>query len=214
MNLAACIDHTLLKPGATIEDIMALCREAAEHRFAAVCVNPVYVALAAHLMAGTGVKVATVVDFPLGASPSAVKAFAARTAVENKADEIDMVMNIGAAKGGHWSAVSEDISCVVEAAGGQPVKVILETGLLTLEEKRQACEAALAAGAHYVKTSTGFGPGGATLEDVALLRSIVGDKAGVKASGGIRTRDQALAMLTAGATRLGTSAGVMIVTGY
>lgn len=212
MQLAPYIDHTLLKPDAVIEDIISLCREAAEYQFAAVCVNPVYVGLAAHLLAGTGVKVATVVGFPLGATPSAVKAFETKTAIEDKADEIDMVMNIGAAKSGQWQAVTEDIRQVVAAAEGNPVKVILETGLLTEEEKRLACQAVMEAGAHYVKTSTGFGPGGATVADIELFRAVVGDKAGIKASGGIRTREQALAMIAAGATRLGTSAGVKLVT--
>ena len=156
MELAPYIDHTLLKPEATIEDIMRLCHEAAEHKFAAVCVNPVYVALAAHLLTGTGVKTATVVGFPLGATPTAVKVFETKTAIEAKADEIDMVMNIGAAKSGEWQAVIDDISQVVAAADGQMVKVIMETGLLTDDEKRQACQAILAAGAQFVKTSTGL----------------------------------------------------------
>lgn len=213
MELAPYIDHTLLKPEATIDDIIRLCHEAAEHRFAAVCVNPVYVALAAHLLAGTGVKTATVVGFPLGATPTAVKVFETKTAIEAKADEIDMVMNIGAAKSGEWQAVIDDISQVVAAADGNPVKVIIETGLLTDDEKRQACQAILAAGAQFVKTSTGFGPGGATAQDIRLFKSEVGDKAGIKAAGGIRTREQAEAMIAAGATRIGTSAGVKLVVG-
>ena len=211
MELASYIDHTLLKPEATIDDIIRLCHEAAEHRFAAVCVNPVYVALAAHLLAGTGVKTATVVGFPLGATPTAVKVFETKAAIEAKADEIDMVMNIGAAKSGEWQAVIDDISQVVVAADGNPVKVIIETGLLTDDEKRQACQAILAAGAQFVKTSTGFGPGGATAQDIRLFKSEVGDKAGIKAAGGIRTREQAEAMIAAGATRIGTSAGVKLV---
>lgn len=213
MELAPYIDHTLLKPEATIDDIIRLCHEAAEHRFAAVCVNPVYVALAAHLLAGTGVKTATVVGFPLGATPTAVKVFETKTAIEAKADEIDMVMNIGAAKSGEWQAVIDDISQVVAAADDNPVKVIIETGLLTDDEKRQACQAILAAGAQFVKTSTGFGPGGATAQDIRLFKSEVGDKAGIKAAGGIRTREQAEAMIAAGATRIGTSAGVKLVVG-
>ncbi len=211
MELARYIDHTLLRADATVTDIVKLCDEAAEHRFAAVCVNPVYVDLAAHLLAGSGVKVATVVGFPLGATYTAVKVLETREAVLRKADEIDMVMNIAAAKAGQWEAVTGEIRQVVAAAEGKPVKVILETALLTDEEKRRACEAAIAAGAHYVKTSTGFGPGGATEEDVRLLRSAVGDRAGVKASGGIRTKQQAEKMLAAGATRLGTSAGPAIL---
>ena len=213
MELGPYIDHTLLKPEATIEDIIALCREATEHRFVAVCVNPVFVGLAAHLLAGTEVKVATVVGFPLGATSSLVKAFETKTAIEAKADEIDMVMNIGAAKSGQWQAVTEDIRQVVEAADGHIVKVIIETGLLTDAEKRQACQAIIAAGAHYVKTSTGFGPGGATVEDIELFRAEVSPQVAIKASGGIRTREQAMAMITAGANRIGTSVGVKLLQG-
>lgn len=213
MELAPYIDHTLLKPEATIEDIIALCREAREHQFVAVCVNPVFVGLAAHLLAGTEVKVATVVGFPLGATSSVVKAFETKTAIEAKADEIDMVMNIGAAKSGQWQAVTEDIRQVVEAADGHIVKVIIETGLLTDTEKRQACQAIVAAGAHYVKTSTGFGPGGATIEDIELFRVEVGSQVAIKASGAIRTREQAIALITAGANRIGTSSGVKLVRG-
>lgn len=211
MDLAKYIDHTLLKADATIESITVLCTEAAEHHFAAVCVNPVYVDLAAHLLAGTGVKVATVVGFPLGATFTEVKVLETKEAILRKADEIDMVINIGAAKAGQWDAVTEDIRQVVEAAEGRPVKVIMETALLTDDEKRQACQASLAAGAHFVKTSTGFGPAGATVEDVKLLKSVVGDKAEVKASGGIRTKEQIEAMIAAGATRIGTSAGVALI---
>jgi len=213
LELAQYIDHTLLKADAAVPDIVALCGEAAAHRFAAVCVNPVYAGLAAHLLAGSGVKVATVVGFPLGATFTAVKALEAREAVLQKADEIDMVINIAAAKAGQWDAVAEDIRQVVAAAAGKTVKAILETALLSDEEKRRACEAALSAGAGYVKTSTGFGPGGATEEDIRLLRAAVGDRAGVKASGGISTRQQAERLIAAGATRLGTSAGVAITQG-
>lgn len=211
MDLAKYIDHTLLKADATIESITMLCNEAAEHHFAAVCVNPVYVDLAAHLLAGTEVKVATVVGFPLGATFTDVKVHETKEAILRKADEIDMVINIAAVKAGQWDAVTEDIRQVVAAAEGKPVKVILETAVLTDEEKRQACQASIAAGAHFVKTSTGFGPGGATVEDVKLLKSVVGDKAEVKASGGIRTKEQFEAMIAAGATRIGTSAGVSLV---
>ena len=211
MDLAKYIDHTLLKADATIESITVLCTEAAENHFAAVCVNPVYVDLAAHLLAGTGVKVATVVGFPLGATFTEVKVLETKEAILRKADEIDMVINIGAAKAGQWDAVTEDIREVVAAAEGRPVKVIMETALLTDDEKRQACQASLAAGAHFVKTSTGFGPAGATVEDVKLLKSVVGDKAEVKASGGIRTKEQIEAMIAAGATRIGTSAGVALI---
>ncbi len=212
MELAQYIDHTLLKADATVADIVKLCGEAAEHRFAAVCVNPVSIDLAAHLLGGSSVKVATVIGFPLGATFPAVKALETREAVLRKADEIDAVMNIAAAKAGQWDAVTEDIRKIV-AAAGKTVKVILEAALLSDEEKRRACDAALSAGAHYVKTSTGFGPGGATVEDVRLLRAAVGDRAGVKASGGIRTRRQAEDMIAAGATRLGTSAGIAILQG-
>lgn len=211
MNLAKFIDHTLLKADATVDDIVALCAEAAKHNFAAVCVNPCYVDLAAHLLAGSGVKVATVVGFPLGATFTEAKVCEAKEAVLHKADELDMVINIGAAKAGHWTAVEEDIRQVVAAADGKPVKVIIEAALLTDAEKVRACEAALAAGAQYVKTSTGFGPGGATVHDVQLMRRTVGDRAGVKASGGIRTKEQAEQLVAAGASRLGTSAGVSLI---
>lgn len=211
MNIAQYIDHTLLKADATVDDIVKLCNEADEHRFAAVCVNPVYIDLAAHILAGSGVRVATVVGFPLGATFTAVKTLETREAIQRKADEIDMVMNIAAARAGQWDAVADDIRQVVAAAAGKTVKVILETAFLTDDEKRRACEAAVAAGAGFVKTSTGFGPGGATAEDVRLMRAAVGDQAGVKASGGIRTRQQAELMIAAGATRLGTSAGVTLL---
>ncbi|WP_216093665.1 deoxyribose-phosphate aldolase [Sporolituus thermophilus] len=211
MNLASYIDHTLLKPEATVDDILRLCAEAAEHNFAAVCVNPCYVSLAAHRLAGSGVKVATVVGFPLGATLTAVKAVETQAAVEHKADEIDMVMNIGAAKAGQWTAVADDIRTVVRAAEGRVVKVIIEAALLTDEEKERACLAILEAGAQFVKTSTGFGPGGATEADVRLLARVAGGKLGIKAAGGIRTREQALPLIAAGATRIGTSAGVNLV---
>lgn len=213
MLLNQYIDHTILKPDATIEQIKNLCEEARQYQFASVCVNPCYVDLAAHLLAGSGVKVATVIGFPLGATLSSVKAFEAREAVLRKADELDMVMNIGAAKLGLWEAVTDDIRQVVEAAGDSKVKVIIETGLLTDDEKRLACQAVLTGGAAYVKTSTGFGPGGATIADIQLFKAVVGNQLGIKASGGIRTREQAEAMIEAGATRLGTSAGVTLVTG-
>jgi deoxyribose-phosphate aldolase len=213
MNLAKYIDHTLLKPAATVEEIIRLCEEAAQHKFAAVCVNPIYVDLAAHHLAGTGVKTATVIGFPLGATFSAVKAAEAKEAVLRKADELDMVIHIGAVKAGLWEAVKADIEQVVAAADGAIVKVIIETGLLTDEEKRLACQAVVDGGAHFVKTSTGFGPGGATEEDIRLLKQVAGDKIGIKASGGIRTREQALAFVAAGATRLGTSAGIVIAGG-
>lgn len=210
MNLASYIDHTLLKPSATVEDIIQLCREAEQHQFAAVCVNPVYVDLAAHCLAGTGVKTATVIGFPLGATFTEAKVAEAKEAVLRKANELDMVINIGAVKAGMWEVVTEDIRQVVGAADGALVKVIIETGLLTDDEKRRACQAILDAGAQFVKTSTGFGPGGATVEDIRLFKQVVADKIGIKASGGIRTLEQAKALIDAGATRLGTSAGVGI----
>lgn len=210
MNLASYIDHTLLKPEAAVEDIIRLCEEAVQHQFAAVCVNPVYVDLAAHCLAGSGVKTATVIGFPLGATFTESKVTEAKEAVARKADELDMVMNIGAAKAGLWEAVTEDIRQVVAAAEGAVVKVIIETGLLTDAEKRLACQAAMDAGAQYVKTSTGFGSGGATVEDIQLIKQVVGDRIRIKAAGGIRTAEQAQALIAAGATRLGTSAGIAI----
>lgn len=213
MNLAGYIDHTLLKPAATVAEVIQLCEEAVQHKFAAVCVNPIYVDLAAHHLAGTGVKTATVIGFPLGATFSAVKVAEAKEAVLRKANELDMVMHIGAAKTGLWEAVIADIRQIVEAAEGAAVKVIIETGLLTEEEKRRACEAVIAGGAQFVKTSTGFGPGGATVADVRLFKEVVGDQIGIKAAGGIRSREQALDFIAAGATRLGTSAGIAIVSG-
>lgn len=211
MNLAKYIDHTNLKPEASVGQIQVLCQEAAEHGFAAVCVNPVYVDFAAHWLRGSGVRIATVVGFPLGAALTEIKAAETKAAVERHADEIDMVINLGAVKTGVWDAVERDIQAVVEAAEGRLVKVILETCLLTDAEKRLACQAALAAGAHFVKTSTGFSSGGATVEDVRLMKAVVGNNALIKASGGVRTREQAQAMIAAGASRIGTSAGVSIV---
>ena len=213
MNLAGYIDHTLLKPAATVAEIIQLCEEAIQHKFAAVCVNPIYVDLAAHHLAGTGIKTATVIGFPLGATFSAVKVAEAKEAVLRKANELDMVMHIGAAKTGLWEAVIADIRQIVEAAEGAVVKVIIETGLLTDDEKRRACEAVVAGGAQFVKTSTGFGPGGATVADVRLFKGVVGDQIGIKAAGGVRSREQALEFIAAGATRLGTSAGIAIVSG-
>jgi len=194
MQLNRYIDHTLLKPDATAAMIDRLCAEAKQHQFAAVCVNPTWVRRAAQLLAGTGVKVCTVIGFPLGATTPAAKAAETRDAVAGGAAEVDMVLNIGALKSGELELVRQDIAAVVEAAGGALVKVILETGLLSDAEKVTACKLSVAAGAHFVKTSTGFGPGGATLEDVALLRQTVGPAIGVKASGGVRDRATAVAM--------------------
>ncbi|PTM59494.1 deoxyribose-phosphate aldolase [Desmospora activa DSM 45169] len=212
-DLASLIDHTLLKPEATAEQIDRLCQEAAVHHFASVCVNPTWVARAAQRLEGTDVKVCTVVGFPLGASHTEIKAVETKRAIQDGAQEIDMVMNIGALKSGDLEAVRRDITAVVEAADGVLVKVILETGLLSADEIRIASEQAKAAGAHFVKTSTGFGNGGATVEAVALMRQTVGPDLGVKASGGVRDRKTAEAMIRAGATRIGASASIAIVTG-
>lgn len=213
-DLAPYIDHTLLKPGATEADILRLCDEARTYGFYAVCVNPYWVRTAAKRLEGTPVKVCTVIGFPLGATPTAVKVYETKQALSDGANEVDMVLNIGALKSGHESAVRDDIAAVVQAVEGKAlVKVILETGLLTDEEKALACRLAKEAGAHYVKTSTGFGPGGATVADVRLMREVVGAEMGVKASGGVRDAQTARAMIGAGATRIGTSSGVAIVTG-
>lgn len=210
-NLAPFIDHTLLKADARDEEIINLCKEAIEYGFAAVCINPAFVPLAAGILKGTPVKVATVVGFPLGAMSTEAKAFETRDAVAKGADEIDMVINIGKLKAGDYQYVYNDILAVVKAAQGRVVKVIIEAAMLTEEEKIVACILAKAAGAHFVKTSTGFGPGGATAEDVALMRAVVGPKMGVKASGGIRDCKKAIEMLQAGATRIGASASISIV---
>jgi deoxyribose-phosphate aldolase len=212
-QIAALIDHTLLKPDASRDEITKLCHEAAKYGFASVCVNPWYVALAAELLRGTRVKVCTVVGFPLGATLPQVKVFEAEVAIKLGAREIDMVQNIGALKSGDDTAVEADIRGVASAAhrGGAICKVILETALLSTDEKIRACLAAQRAGADFVKTSTGFGPAGATAEDVALMRAVVGDQMGVKAAGGIRALDDLRKMVHAGATRIGASAGVKIL---
>lgn len=212
-SLNKFIDHTLLKPTATESQIEDLCQEALENDFATVCINPCHVSKAVELLADSGVGVCTVIGFPLGANLSGTKAFEARMAVDQGANEVDMVANIGAIKEGNWSEVASDISSVVEAAGGRVVKVILETCLLTPEEIVKACEAAVKAKAHFVKTSTGFSDGGATVEAVKLMKETVGKHCEVKASGGIRDGDTAKAMIEAGATRLGTSSGVAIISG-
>ncbi len=210
-TIAAMIDHTLLKPEATPAQIEKLCAEAAEYHFASVCVNPVYIPLAARLLKGTGVKVCCVVGFPLGAIAPEQKAAEAASCAAMGAEELDMVIHVGAAKVGDWALVQRDIEGVVKAAAGHTVKVIIETCLLTDEEKVKACEAAKAAGAHFVKTSTGFSTGGATTHDIALLRKTVGPEMGGKASGGIRDYETAMAMIEAGANRIGASAGIAIV---
>ena len=199
------LDHTLLKADATPADILAVTAEAKEYQTASVCVNSCYAKLVAQELRGTGVKTCIVVGFPLGAMATGAKALEAALAVRDGAEEIDMVMNIGAAKAGDWAAVQTDISAVVLAAAPAIVKVIIETCLLTDDEKVNACLAAKAAGAAFVKTSTGFSTGGATPEDIALMRKTVGSALGVKASGGVRTREQALAMIEAGASRIGCS---------
>ena len=209
--IAAMIDHTLLKAAATEAQIAQLCAEAKGFTFASVCVNPVHVAQAAHLLAGTPVKVCTVIGFPLGANTPEVKAFETMNAVSNGADEIDMVINVGAAKEGAWDRVEADIHAVVNAACGRLVKVILETCYLTPDEIRLACEAAARAHADFVKTSTGFGTGGARVEDVALMKRSIPENMCVKASGGIHTYQEALALIEAGASRIGASAGIQIV---
>jgi len=212
-GVAAMIDHTLLKPEATATDIDTLCREAVEWKFATVCVNPTWVARAAGRLRGTDVGVCSVVGFPLGATTSDVKQYEARRAIFDGASEIDMVINVGALKSGDVRLVSDDVRAVVVACTERGVtsKVILETALLTDEEKVTACTLAKAAGADFVKTSTGFGPGGATAADVALMRRVVGAEMGVKAAGGVRDLRQVQEMVAAGATRIGASAGVRIV---
>jgi len=217
VNLAALIDHTLLKPEATAAQVTALCAEARAHHFAAVCVNPAHIELAARLLRGSGVAACMVVGFPLGANRPEVKVYEAAQALELGATEIDMVINIGALKGGDYDLVSRDILAVVQACKAHRppalVKVIIEACLLTDDEKVKACQLAQAAGADFVKTSTGFSTGGATPADVALMRRTVGPAMGVKAAGGIRSRADAEAMVAAGATRIGTSSGVKIVGG-
>jgi deoxyribose-phosphate aldolase len=209
--LAATIDHTLLKADATPDQVAGLCREAREYGFAAVCIHPVYVPLVTGKLNGSRVKVCTVIGFPLGANTSRIKAEEAALAVGQGAREVDMVINVGALKSGDREFVAADIRQVVEAAGPALVKVIIETCFLTEAEKVLACELAAASGAHFVKTSTGFGTGGATLQDVRLMRRIVGSALKIKASGGIGSAAAALAMLDAGADRIGASAGVKIV---
>jgi deoxyribose-phosphate aldolase len=210
---ARLIDHTLLKPEGTREQIEKLCREAAKYEFASVCINPVWVALAAQLLRGTPVKVCTVIGFPLGATLTSVKRYEATELLRLGAQELDMVMNVGAMKSGDRGRVETDIRgvCQVVHGGGGILKVILENVLLTREEKVAACEICLLARADFVKSSTGFAAGGATAEDVALMRATVGDRAGVKAAGGIRTAADLKAMVTAGANRIGASASLAIL---
>ena len=212
MNIAKMIDHSLLKPDATRTQIKQLCKEGRKYNFATVCVNPVWVKLCKKLLAGSTAKICTVSGFPLGASKPEVKAREAEMAIKDGADEIDMVMNVGAFKSGDFKSVEEDIKAVRRAIGNDKIlKVIIEAGLLTNEEKVKATEIVKSGGADFVKTSTGFGYGGATIEDVKLLRKIAGDKIGVKASGGIRDYQTAMNLIQAGANRIGTSSGVRIM---
>ena len=212
-KLAAFIDHTLLKPDATAGQIEQLCAEAREHNFFSVCVNGSRVAEARHWLDGSDVKVASVVGFPLGAMSSDAKRFETEAAIDDGAQEIDVVLNVGRLKDGDDTFVRRELGDVVEAADERAVKVILETCLLTDAEKVRACKLVVESGAHFVKTSTGFNTGGATIADVKLMRATVGPEFGVKASGGIRDTKTALAMIEAGAMRLGTSAGVALVNG-
>lgn len=214
MNYAKLIDHTLLKADAKKEAIVTLCEEAKQHHFASVCVNPAWVETAAQLLHGTDVAVCTVIGFPLGANTPETKAFEASDAIGKGATEVDMVINIGALKDGNDELVERDIRAVTEEAKGKALtKVIIETSLLTEEEKVRACKLAVKAGADFVKTSTGFSTGGATVEDIALMRRTVGPSIGVKASGGVRDFAGMDAMVQAGATRIGTSSGVALISG-
>lgn len=212
-QIAGLIDHTLLRPEATLEDILRVCGEAKQYRFASVCVNPYWTAAVATALAGSGVKTCAVAGFPLGATLTEVKVAEVQAALRDGASEIDMVLNIGELRGGDNPTVKRDIHAVAEAShrAGGIVKVILETALLDDSQKRTACLLAKEAGADFVKTSTGFGPAGATVADIELMRAAVGPDMGVKASGGIRTLEDVLKMVAAGATRIGASAGVNIV---
>ncbi|NKX51074.1 deoxyribose-phosphate aldolase [Arthrobacter deserti] len=214
-DIASYIDHTLLKPEASREDILRVCEEAVKYRFASVCVNPIWTALVHSRLKGSDVKTCSVVGFPLGATPTDVKVYEARGANLDGADEIDMVINIAAARAGDRSSLYMDIAAVADAvhAGGAILKVILETHLLTNEQKVMVCEAAVEAGADFVKTSTGFGGGGATVEDDELMRRTVGPRIGAKPPGGVRSIEDARAMIEAGATRIGASSSVAIVKG-
>ncbi|MGT2865871.1 deoxyribose-phosphate aldolase [Streptococcus fryi] len=213
MGLNKYIDHTLLKQDSKKEQIEALIEEAKRYNFASVCINPTWIKLAAEQLKESEVKVCTVIGFPLGANSSLVKAYETKVAIEDGADEVDMVINIGALKSGDFQLVEDDIRAVVEASGDKIVKVIIEACLLTDDEKVKACQLAVNAGADFVKTSTGFSTGGATVADVKLMKETVGDKAEVKAAGGARSLADAEAFIAAGATRIGTSAGVTIVEG-
>lgn len=212
-RLAKLIDHTVVRPYATEGDVRKACDEAKRHGFASVCVNPCYVSLASRLLRGTGIGVCVVIGFPFGATLPSVKAFEAKEVIRRGADEIDVVINIGALKSGNYDLVRRDIESVVEVAKARGVltKVIIEACYLTDEEKEAACKVAKDAGADFIKTSTGYGPAGATVHDVKLIRAVVGDEMGIKASGGISDAERAVAMIRAGATRIGTSNGVRVV---
>lgn len=213
-KIANMIDHTVLKAVATTEDIKKICNEAREYNFFSVCVNPTQITLAKKELQGSDVKVCTVIGFPLGANTPAVKAFETKDAIANGADEVDMVINIGALKDKNYDLVYEDIKAVVDAADKKAlVKVIIETCYLTDEEKVKACELAVKAGTDYVKTSTGFGTGGSTPADIKLMRETVGKNIGVKASGGVRNEKDAIAVIEAGASRIGASASIAIISG-
>jgi deoxyribose-phosphate aldolase len=213
-NIAKMIDHTLLKADSTKDQVTKICEEAKEYHFASVCVNPGWVKYSAQLLQGTDVKVCTVIGFPLGATTSETKAFETKDAIEKGATEVDMVINISALKDGNDELVKQDIQAVTAAAKGKALtKVIIETSLLTDEEKERACRLAVEAGTDFVKTSTGFSTGGATIEDIKLMRKTVGPDIGVKASGGVRSVEDAKNMIEAGATRIGASSGVQIVQG-
>ncbi|TLP43913.1 MULTISPECIES: deoxyribose-phosphate aldolase [Cohaesibacter] len=212
-DLAGYIDHTILAPQATVQDVERLCQEAVEHGFCSICVNPVHVPLVAEKLAGSKVLTCSVIGFPLGAIPTDLKCAETRWVVSQGAQEVDMVIAVGHLKSGNDAYVRDDIAAVKEACGSAALKVIIETCLLTDDEKKRACQLSKEAGADFVKTSTGFMSGGATLEDVALMRATVGPDMGVKASGGVRTREDAVKMIEAGANRLGASSGVAIVSG-
>ncbi|QSZ28408.1 deoxyribose-phosphate aldolase [Aceticella autotrophica] len=217
MEIAKMIDYTLLKSNATDNDIKKLCTEAKEYNFASVCINPVYVNFAKNLLERSDIKVCTVIGFPLGANTIKTKTYEAKDAIKNGADEIDMVLNIGRLKSGDFDYIEKEIKAVVKeskALKNVIIKVILENCYLTDEEKIRACEIVVHSGADFVKTSTGFGIGGATIDDVRLMRKTVGDNFGVKASGGVRTSEDARLMIKAGANRIGTSSGIQIVKGW
>ena len=213
-NIANMIDHTVLKAFSTREDVIKVCNEAKEHGFFSVCINPTHIELAKKELEGSNVKVCTVIGFPLGAYTSEVKAFETKDAISKGAHEVDMVINIGALKDKNYDLVYNDIKAVVDAANKEAlVKVIIETCYLTDEEKKIACELSVKAGADYVKTSTGFGTGGSTPEDIKLMRDVVGPTVGVKASGGVRTTEDAIKVIDAGASRIGASSSISIATG-